>query len=206
MRLYDTLTAQKSDFAPLDGQVVRMYVCGVTPYSASHVGHAMSYVYFDVMRRYLEYSGYRVKHVQNFTDIDDKIILRAQQANVPWHAHAERYIGDYFDSMDRLGIQRASVYPRATEEVPGMLEIIRGLIANGHAYASGGDVYFRVTRFSRYGALSHRKLDEMEAGARVEPGVNKEHPGDFALWKASKPGEPSWESPWGPGRPGWHIE
>jgi cysteinyl-tRNA synthetase len=205
MRLYDTFTAQKRELVPAD-KTVKMYVCGVTPYSPSHVGHAMSYVYFDVLRRYMEYLGYDVRHVQNFTDIDDKIILRAQQERVTPMALAERYIADYFDSMDRLGIQRASAYPRATEEVPWMLDLIGGLIAKGHAYPSGGDVYFRVASFERYGALSHRKLDEMIAGARVEPGAQKEHPGDFALWKAGKPGEPSWDSPWGPGRPGWHIE
>ena len=171
MRLYDTFTAQKREFVPADDKIVKMYVCGVTPYSPCHVGHAMSYVYFDVLRRYLEYLGYDVRHVQNFTDIDDKIILRAQQEHVTPMALAERYIADYFDSMDRLGIQRASAYPRATEEVPWMLDLIGGLIAKGHAYPSSGDVYFRVASFAPYGTLSHRKLDEMMAGAPVERGA-----------------------------------
>ncbi|MSQ12224.1 MAG: cysteine--tRNA ligase [Dehalococcoidia bacterium] len=205
MKLYDTRTAQKQELAPA-GPVVKMYVCGVTPYSPSHVGHAMSYVYFDVLRRYLEHRGYHVRHVQNFTDIDDKIIQRAKEQGVSTTELAQRYIDEYFLNMDRLGIKRASVYPRATEEVPQMLELISGLIAKGYAYASGGDVYFRVTRLPTYGELSHRRLDDMMAGARVVPGLKKEHPGDFVLWKGSKPGEPFWDSPWGPGRPGWHIE
>ena len=205
MKLHDTLTARKRDFHPL-GDEVRLYVCGVTPYAPAHVGHAMSYVYFDTLRRYLEFSGHRVRHVQNFTDIDDKIIAASQREGVPVETLAGRYIQDYLEEMDRLNILRADVYPRATEEVPQIIEMIEGLVAGGHAYPSGGDVYFRVTGFPGYGKLSHRTLDGMVAGARVETGVLKEHPMDFTLWKGAKPGEPSWESPWGPGRPGWHIE
>ncbi len=205
MRLHDSLTAQKRDFQPL-GDEVRLYVCGVTPYAPAHVGHAMSYVYFDTLRRYLAFSGYRVRHVQNFTDIDDKIIAAAQREDISVEALAGRYIEDYLGEMDRLNILRADVYPRATEEVPQIIEMIEGLVAGGHAYPSGGDVYFRVTGFSGYGKLSHRTLDGMVAGARVETGVLKEHPMDFTLWKGAKPDEPSWESPWGAGRPGWHIE
>jgi cysteinyl-tRNA synthetase len=205
MRLYDTLTSQKRDFQPL-GDEVRLYVCGVTPYSAAHVGHAMSYVAFDTLGRYLAFSGYRVRHVQNFTDIDDKIIAASHREGIPAEALAARYIQDYLEEMDRLNILRADAYPLATEEVPGIIEMIAGLIERGFAYPAEGDVYYRVTRFPGYGKLSRRSLDGMMAGARVEPVAAKEHPMDFALWKAAKPEEPSWESPWGPGRPGWHIE
>ena len=205
IRIYNTLSAQKEDFVP-QGDPVRMYVCGVTPYDSSHVGHAMSYIVFDALRRYLEWRGYKVRHVQNFTDIDDKIIERANRLNISSHDLAERYIAEYFSVMDALNIQRAHVYPRATEEVPQILDIVRGLVDKGYAYVSGGDVYFRVTRKPDYGKLSHRALDDMQAGARVEVGAAKEHPMDFTLWKAAKPDEPSWESPWGQGRPGWHIE
>jgi len=205
IRIYNTLSAQKEDFVP-QGDPVRMYVCGVTPYDSSHVGHAMSYIIFDALRRYMEWRGYKVRHVQNFTDIDDKIIERANRLNISPHDLAERYIAEYFSVMDALNIQRAHVYPRATEEVPRILDIVRGLVDKGCAYVSGGDVYFRVTRKPDYGKLSHRALDDMQAGARVEVGAAKEHPMDFTLWKAAKPDEPSWESPWGQGRPGWHIE
>ncbi|GBD11183.1 Cysteine--tRNA ligase [bacterium HR23] len=205
MRLYDTLTAQKRDFAPL-GDEVKMYVCGITPYSPSHVGHAMSYVYFDVLRRWLEAKGWKVRHVQNFTDIDDKIIDRAQREGLTARELADRYIAEYFEDMDALNVQRAHVYPRATESIGLMIEIIVRLIERGHAYVSQGDVYFRVLSAKGYGKLSHRTLEGMMAGARVEPDPGKEHPMDFALWKAAKPGEPWWDSPWGKGRPGWHIE
>ena len=205
MKLSDTLTGEKRDFEPA-GDVVKIYVCGVTPYAPSHVGHAMSYIVFDVLHRYLEYRGFKVYRVQNFTDIDDKLIDRAQQAGTTVEALASEHIDEYFEDMEALNVRRADEYPRATQEVPKMLELIGGLVDKGFAYASGGDVYFRVTKIEEFGKLSHRSLDQMRAGARVEPGVEKEHPMDFALWKAAKPGEPSWESPWGPGRPGWHIE
>jgi cysteinyl-tRNA synthetase len=183
-----------------------MYVCGVTPYSATHVGHALSYVVFDVLRRYLEFLGYQVRHVQNFTDVDDKIIDRAQQQGIGAEELAGRYIEDFFRTMDTLNVQRAHVYPRATQEIPPIIETIKTLVEGDYAYPSSGDVYFRVTHSRGYGKLSHRTLDGMMAGARVEVDQQKEHPMDFALWKKAKPGEPAWDSPWGPGRPGWHIE
>jgi cysteinyl-tRNA synthetase len=205
MKLSDTLTGEKRDFAPAN-DVVKMYVCGVTPYSSSHVGHAMSYIVFDVLHRYLEYSGYKVHRVQNFTDIDDKLIDRARKEHSSVEALAGKYIDEYFEDMDALNVRRADEYPRATQEVSKIVEIIQGLIDKGFAYESNGDVYFRVTKMPHYGKLSHRSLDQMRAGARIEPGVHKEHPMDFTLWKSAKPGEPEWPSPWGPGRPGWHIE
>jgi cysteinyl-tRNA synthetase len=206
MRLYNTLTAQTEEFVPASGNQVKMYVCGVTPYSSAHVGHALSYVVFDVLRRYLEHLGYQVRHVQNFTDVDDKIIQRARQAGVSEDALVARYMDDFFRGMDALNVQRAHDYPRATREVPGIIQTIQTLVDKGFAYAAGGDVYFRVTKSQGYGQLSHRTLEGMMAGARVQVGENKEHPMDFVLWKGAKPGEPSWDSPWGAGRPGWHIE
>ena len=206
MKLYNTLSGQVEEFVPAEGNLVKMYVCGVTPYSATHVGHALSYVVFDTLRRYLEHRGYEVRHVQNFTDIDDKIIQRAQESGVSEDELVEEFIGDYFHTMDALNIQRASEYPRATREIPRIIDAIAGLIDRGHAYPAAGDVYFRVTSKDDYGKLSHRTLDSMIAGARIQVDENKEHPMDFVLWKGAKPGEPSWESPWGPGRPGWHIE
>ena len=205
MKLHDTLTGQKRDFTPA-GDTVKLYVCGVSPYSSAHVGHALSYVFFDVMRRYLEYRGYRVRHIQNFTDVEDNIIAAAQKAGTTIWDLTEGYIREYLEDMDTLHVLRAHEYPKATEMVPQIVEMVRGLIDKGFAYAADGDVYFRVTRVSDYGKLSHRTLDGMMAGARVEVVAGKEHPMDFALWKAAKPGEPTWESPWGPGRPGWHIE
>ena len=205
MKLSDTLTGEKRDFAPAGG-TVRMYVCGVTPYSSAHVGHAMSYIVFDVLHRYLEFRGFSVHRVQNFTDIDDKLIDRAAQEGATVEALAEKHIAEYFEDMAALNVREADLYPRATQEIPKIVEVISGLIDSGHAYASGGDVYFRVRSAADYGKLSHRSLDSMRAGARIEPGAEKEHPMDFALWKSAKAGEPAWESPWGPGRPGWHIE
>ena len=205
MKIYDTLSGEKREFTP-SGDQVRMYVCGVTPYAPAHVGHAMSYMVFDVVRRYLEYRGHTVRHVQNFTDVDDKLINRAQGVGTTVEALAQRYIGEYFKEMGALNVQEAHVYPRASQEVPRMVETIGGLIGKGAAYAADGNVYFRVTRAESYGKLSRRSLESMRAGARVEAQEKKEHPMDFALWKATKPGEPQWASPWGPGRPGWHIE
>ena len=206
MRLFNTLTGKDEEFVPSDGKTVKMYVCGVTPYSATHVGHALSYVVFDTLRRYLEFLGYRVKYVQNFTDVDDKIIQRAQEAGISAEELTERYISDFFTTMDGLNVQRADSYPRATQEIPAIVKTIETLVKKGFAYPSGGDVYFRVTKSEDYGKLSHRTLEGMIAGARVQVDENKEHPMDFALWKAPKPSEPAWDSPWGPGRPGWHIE
>ncbi|MBM4461955.1 MAG: cysteine--tRNA ligase [Chloroflexi bacterium] len=205
MKIFSTLSGQKEEFSP-QGELVKIYVCGVTPYSDCHIGHAMSYITFDVVRRYLEFKGYQVKYVQNFTDIDDKIIDRAQQFGVAPAELAEKFIAGYFADMDALNIRRADVYPRATQEIPTIIEVIRGLIHKGHAYEAQGSVYFRVKSVSDYGKLGHQDLDSLQAGARVEAGSEKEHPLDFALWKAAKPGEPYWESPWGKGRPGWHIE
>ena len=205
MKLTDTLTGRKRDFAPA-GDEVRIYVCGVTPYSPAHVGHAMSYIVFDVLHRYLEFRGFAVRRVQNFTDIDDKLIERAAQEGTTVEALAEKHVAEYFENMAALNVREADVYPRATRELPKIIEMIAGLVASGHAYESNGDVYFRVRSGAEYGELSRRSLDAMRAGARVEPGVSKEHPMDFALWKSAKEGEPAWDSPWGAGRPGWHIE
>ena len=205
MKLSDTLTGDKTEFAPA-GDEVKMYVCGVTPYATAHVGHAMSYIVFDVLHRYLEFSGFKVRRVQNFTDIDDKLIDRAQAEGTTVEALAGQHSNEYMHDMAALNVREADVYPRATQEVPKIIEVIAGLVDKDFAYASDGDVYFRVTRDPAYGKLSHRSLDTMRAGARVEAGAEKEHPMDFALWKGAKPGEPAWDSPWGPGRPGWHIE
>jgi cysteinyl-tRNA synthetase len=204
MKIFNTLTGQKEDFHHRS-EVVTMYVCGITAYDKCHVGHAMTYIIFDVIRRYLRFKGYKVKYVQNFTDIDDKIIDRANQLGMPASELASKYVDLYFADMDALNIQRADVYPKASEEMPKVIEIIQGLLVKGYAYESEGSVYFRVRDFPDYGKLSHRNLSEMisKAGTYEE---KKEYSLDFALWKASKPGEPSWESPWGRGRPGWHIE
>ena len=205
MQIYNTLTRTKEEFVPL-GDPVKMYVCGITPYSASHVGHAMSYITFDVVRRYLEWRGYNVLHIQNFTDVDDKIIDRSASIGSSPKDLAEGLIQDYFNEMDALNIKRAHIYPRATEEIAKILEMTQGLVENGSAYAVEGDVYYRISSYSDYGKLSHRTLEGMMSGARIEVDNRKEHPMDFALWKSAKPGEPSWDSPWGPGRPGWHME
>jgi len=203
MKVFNTLSGQKEEFAPR-GDVVKMYVCGITPYDDCHIGHAMSYVVFDVIRRYLEFGGYRVKHVQNFTDVDDKIINRAQRLEVSPQELAERHIGRYFAEMEALNVKRADIYPKATQEIPNIIRVIEGLVAKGYAYQAAGGVYFRVRNVPDYGKLSRRSLEDMRAGAQAEEA--KEFPMDFALWKEAKPGEPSWQSPWGPGRPGWHIE
>ena len=205
MKLYNTLSAKVEDFSPAD-DVVTMYVCGVTPYAPSHVGHAMSSVVFDVVRRYIEFSGYAIKHVQNFTDIDDKMIDSAARLGVPVGDLADRNIDDYLSEMDRLNVARAHEYPRATQELGQITRMIEALVDRGYAYPANGDVYFRVRQAEDYGKLSHRTLDSMMAGARVEVSEAKEDAMDFALWKGQKPGEPAWDSPWGPGRPGWHIE
>ena len=205
MKLYNTLSRRVEEFSP-SGDEVKMYVCGPNVYAPCHIGHAMSYIVFDVLRRYLEYCGYKVKHVQNFTDIEDNIINRARAEGTSVDELAERNIEQFFEDMAPLNVLKAHLYPRATHEVPAIIEMVQRLIDNGHAYQAGGDVYFRVNSRSDYGKLSARDLDSMLAGARIQPDENKEHPGDFVLWKASKPGEPAWDSPWGKGRPGWHIE
>jgi cysteinyl-tRNA synthetase len=205
MRLYDTLSGQLHDFDSPNGQV-RMYVCGITPYSSSHIGHAMSAVSFDVVRRYLEFRGFNVKHVQNFTDIDDKMIAAANERGIEVSDLAYANIQEYIDAMGSLNVAPAHEYPRATQEIDTIVEIIQTLIDKGYAYDVEGDVYFRVRHDDDYGKLSHRSIDDLLSGARVEIDERKEDVLDFALWKAQKPGEPAWDSPWGPGRPGWHIE
>jgi cysteinyl-tRNA synthetase len=204
IKVYNTLSSKKEDFQPC-GDTVTMYVCGVTVYDDCHIGHAMSYVIFDAIKRYLEFRGYKVNHVQNFTDIDDKIINRANQMGIPSRELAEKYIDEYFKDMDRLNIKHATRYPKATEEIPNIIQIIHGLIDKGYAYEINGSVYFRVNRFKDYGKLSHQKTDDMVSEPASEA-VKKESPLDFALWKAAKPDEPAWDCPWGKGRPGWHIE
>ena len=205
MKLYNTLSGASETFRPID-DVVRMYVCGVTPYSPSHVGHALRAVVFDVVRRYLEFQGHRVKHVENFTDIDDKMIKGAAELGVSTDELAESYIDMYLKEMDSLNVKRAHLYPRATLEIPRILEMIQVLVDKGMAYAVDGDVYFRVRESKDYGKLGRRDLDTMMAGARVEIDERKEDLMDFSLWKSQKPGEPAWDGPWGLGRPGWHIE
>ena len=204
MKVFNTMAGKEEDFHPR-GEVVTMYVCGITAYDDSHIGHAMAYVIFDVIKRYLRFRGYKIKHIQNFTDIDDKIIQRASQLEIPPLRLANEYIERYFADMDALNIERADIYPRATEEIAQVIEIVQGLLAKGHAYESEGSVYFRVRNFPAYGKLSHRNLSDMISQMCTYE-EKKEYPLDFALWKASKPGEPFWESPWGRGRPGWHIE
>ena len=205
MKLYNTLTGTTETFAP-NSDVVTMYVCGITPYSPSHLGHALKAAIFDVLRRYLEYSGLQVKHVENFTDIDDKMIDRAAEEGITTGALAEKNILRYIDEINKLNVLPAHFYPRATNEIPKMLEIIENLIEREMAYVIKGDVYFRVRRFKDYGKLSRRSLEDMRAGNRIENTEQKEDLMDFALWKSQKPHEPAWDSPWGPGRPGWHIE
>ncbi len=205
MKVFNTLSGQKEEFSPR-GDEVKMYVCGVTPYDDAHIGHAMSYIVFDVIRRYLQFKGYKVKYVQNITDIDDKIIDRAGRLGISASELAGKYTDSYFEDMDALNVGQADIYPRATDEIPKIIEVIQGLVDKKYAYPVQGSVYFRVRNVPDYGKLAHRNLESMMAGARIEVGEEKEYPMDFVLWKASKPGEPSWESPWGPGRPGWHIE
>lgn len=206
IKVYNTLTKQKEDFVPIHPGKAGMYVCGVTPYNHPHVGNARPFVTWDVIRRFLEHEGYDVTHVQNFTDVDDKIINTANREGVQWYDVCNRYIDSYFDVMDKLNVKRAHVYPRVSEHIEDIIKTVQSLIDRGYAYAVDGDVYYSVEKFEHYGELSGRNLDDMMAGARVDVDDRKHNPMDFALWKAAKPGEPAWESPWGPGRPGWHIE
>ncbi len=206
LQVYNTLTKKKEEFIPLEPGIVRLYVCGVTVYDLCHIGHARSAIVFDVIYRYLLHRGYQVTFVRNFTDIDDKIIRRANEEGADYRAVADRYIAAFHEDMDALGVRRPNYEPLATEHIPHMLAIIKALIDKGIAYQAGSDVYFQVERFPDYGKLSGRSLDDMMAGARVEVDANKRNPLDFVLWKGSKPGEPAWDSEWGPGRPGWHIE
>ncbi len=207
MRLYNTLERKKEEFVPLNGNKVSLYACGITAYDLCHIGHARSSVVFDVLVRYLRYKGYDVTFVRNFTDIDDKIINRANESGVSAADLAEKFIGEFYVDMDKLNILRADIEPKCTEHIPEMLALTQTLIDKGHAYSTpSGDVYFKVRSFEGYGKLSGRNIEDLQSGARIQPGEEKEDPLDFALWKAAKPGEPSWESPWGQGRPGWHLE
>ena len=206
LRIYNTLTRKKEPFESLKSGQIDMYVCGPTVYDKAHVGHAMSTLVFDIVRRYLEYRGFRVRHVMNYTDVDDKIIQRANQEGKDPLKLAERYIHEYEQHIIDLNVLPATSYPRATEEIEQIISMIGGLIEKGHAYEAEGNVYFSVSSDPNYGKLSGRRLEDMQAGARIEVDERKRNPMDFALWKASKPGEPAWDSPWGPGRPGWHIE
>ncbi len=206
LKIHNTLSGIKEPFVPLVPGTVRMYVCGVTVYDYCHIGHARSALVFDVIRRYLEHSGYRVEFAKNFTDVDDKIIKRANEQGVTCDAITQKYIQAYYDDMERLGVRPASIEPKATEHMTDIIRLTERLIAKGLAYQVDGDVYFEVARYPSYGRLSKRRLEDLQAGARVDVNERKRHPMDFALWKSSKPGEPAWDSPWGPGRPGWHIE
>ena len=205
MRLYNTLSRSVEELV-VEDNTVNMYVCGITPYAPSHLGHAMCAVVFDVIRRYLEYKGYKVTFIQNFTDIDDKMIIAAHDEGIKVSELAERNIQAYLSELDRLNVLEASEYPRATEEIDSIIQVITDLIGKGYAYEISGDVYFRVKQDEDYGYLSRRNIDDLLAGARLEIEETKENPADFALWKSQKPREPAWDSPWGPGRPGWHIE
>ena len=206
MKIYNTLTGKKEEFIPFSKNEVRIYACGVTVYDYCHIGHARSAIVFDVMRKYFHYKGFHVTYVRNFTDIDDKIINRAQKEGIPWDAVAKKYTDEYYTDMDRLGVGRADVEPKATEHIGEIIAIVQKLIEKGFAYEADGSVYYSVDAFPAYGKLSKRDKDEMIAGARIEVDERKRNPLDFALWKKSKEGEPFWESPWGEGRPGWHIE
>ncbi len=206
LKVYNTMTKTKEEFNPVVPNQVSIYVCGVTPYNDPHIGNARPFVTWDVIKRFLRKLGYKVKHVQNFTDVDDKIIRSANENHLTWKDISDKYIAGYFEVMDKLHIEHADVYPRVSETMPDIIKMVSGLVEKGFAYEIDGDVYFSVEKFAGYGKLSGRKLDDMQAGARIEVDDRKHHPMDFALWKKAKPGEPSWESPWGKGRPGWHIE
>ncbi len=206
LRIYNTLTRRKEPFQTLEPGVVRMYVCGPTVYDNAHLGHGVSLLVYDIIRRYLEYKGYQVRHVMNYTDVDDKIIQRARELGEDPQALAERYIQAFEQNMRDLGVRWPTVQPRVTREIDWIVRMVQGLVEKGFGYVVDGDVFFDVSKDPDYGKLSGRKVEDMLAGARVEVDERKRHPADFALWKASKPGEPAWESPWGPGRPGWHIE
>ncbi|MEX2162271.1 MAG: cysteine--tRNA ligase [Anaerolineales bacterium] len=206
LRVYNTLTRKAEEFKPLDPGKVSMYVCGPTVYDSAHIGHAMSSLVFDIVRRYLVYRGYEVRHAMNYTDVDDKIIQRANREGEDSAKLAERYVQEYAEHLKDLNILPATVFPRATEEIPFIIDMVARMLENEAAYVADGDVYYRVERDKDYGKLSGRRLEDMNAGARVEVDKRKEHPMDFAVWKSAKPGEPAWDSPWGPGRPGWHIE
>ncbi|AEV70416.1 cysteine--tRNA ligase [Acetivibrio clariflavus] len=206
MKIYNTLTRKKEEFVPLDEKEVKMYSCGPTVYNYFHIGNARPFIIFDTVRRYLEYKGYKVKFVQNFTDIDDKMIKRANEEGITVKELAEKFINEYFIDAEGLGIGKATVHPKATENIDAIIELIKKLEDKGFVYNVDGDVYFSTKKFKEYGKLSHQSLDDLELGARIDVDERKQDPMDFAVWKAQKPGEPAWDSPWGKGRPGWHIE
>jgi cysteinyl-tRNA synthetase len=206
LRVYNTLTRSKEEFAPRKQGRVDIYQCGVTPYDYTHIGHARQYVFWDTVRRYLKYRGWKVFCVQNVTDVDDKIISRAGAEGVEPEEISEEYHRDFLEVMDMLGVERPDVMPKVTQHIPEIIKLVEGLIEKGYAYEADGDVFFDVTSFPGYGKLSGRSIDDMMAGARIEINPKKRNTMDFALWKSAKPGEPSWDSPWGAGRPGWHIE
>lgn len=206
MKIYNSLTNKKEEFKPIDPNEVKMYSCGPTVYNYFHIGNARPFIIFDTLRRYLEYRGYNVKFVQNFTDIDDKLINKANEENLTVSELAEKYIEEYFVDAQGLGIKKATIHPRATENIESIIDTVKKLEEKGYAYNVNGTVYFRTKKFKDYGKLSHQPLEDLEAGARIEVNTDKEDAMDFVLWKAKKEGEPAWESPWGEGRPGWHIE
>ena len=206
MKIYNTMTRKKEEFIPLEEGKVKMYVCGPTVYNFIHLGNARPFTVFDALRRYFEYRGYDVTYIQNFTDVDDKIIKRSHEEGISPEEVAKKYIEEYFIDCDGLGIKRATVHPQVTDNIENIIEFILNLIEKGYAYESNGDVLFRTRKFDEYGKLSHQKIEELELGARIDIDEKKEDPLDFVLWKAKKEGEPGWQSPWGEGRPGWHIE
>ena len=206
LHIHNTLSGKKEEFHPIEPGHVKLYVCGITSYDYCHIGHARSALAFDMIVRYLKYRGLKVTYVRNFTDIDDKIITRANEQKTSSEELAKRFINEFYVDMDKLGIERPDIEPKATEHIAEMIQLIGELVDQGKAYPSGGDVFYIVDSFPEYGKLSKRNVDDMQAGARISVNEQKRHPMDFVLWKGSKPGEPSWNSPWGPGRPGWHIE
>ena len=207
INVYNTMTNRKEEFKPVKPGEVSIYCCGVTPYNHPHIGNARPFVTWDVIRRYFAKKGYKVHYIQNFTDVDDKIINAANKEGVTWKDISDRYIKAYFEAMDALNVRRADVYPRVSETIPEIIDMVKTLVDKGYAYpVENGDVFYSVEKFTPYGRLSGRRLEDMQAGARIDIDTRKHHPMDFALWKAAKPGEPAWDSPWGKGRPGWHIE
>ncbi|WP_314970818.1 cysteine--tRNA ligase [Peptostreptococcus stomatis] len=206
MKIYNTMTRKKEEFIPLEEGKVKMYVCGPTVYNFIHLGNARPFTVFDTLRRYFEYRGYEVTYIQNFTDVDDKIIKRSHEEGISPEEVAEKYIKEYFIDCDGLGIKRATVHPQVTDNIDNIIVFVQDLIDKGYAYEAGGDVLFRTRKFKEYGKLSHQNIEELELGARIDVDDKKEDPLDFVLWKAKKEGEPGWQSPWGEGRPGWHIE
>ena len=206
MKLFNSMSRKKEEFVPITPGEVKMYCCGPTVYNYIHVGNARPMILFDVLRRYLEYRGYKVTFVQNFTDVDDKIIKRANEEHATSQEISEKYIEEYFKDAHGLGVRDATVHPKATENIQQIIDLVQTLIDKGYAYPVNGDVYYRTKKFEGYGKLSHQPIEDLQAGARIDVNDVKEDPLDFALWKAAKPGEPYWDSPWGQGRPGWHIE